>query len=232
MAASTNPGLLPAHERGEVTPQMSALDRGRLPDHVAQPLAWALYSTVQRERRARRVGACKRAVRLARRRKRICSALVRHWRSFDKVNRPVTAFHPAQRFRGASSWAEADFFEDFGFWKDEFRGVCGALRLLPGVVQGKNRCTATREQALMVLLKRWRDPRPWEALARSFRTTRQWCTDIYMATHRLFVEHYLPLLKVIDFRRVIGAAADWAAAPNASYITGQTISVDGGLFMY
>ena len=85
--------LPPAHERGEVTPQMTAQDRGRLPDHVAQPLMWAVGSTMKRERRARRSGACKRAARLARRRKQMSTALVMHWRSCDKVNRPVTGFH-------------------------------------------------------------------------------------------------------------------------------------------
>ena len=148
--------LPPAHERGEVTPQMTAQDRGRLPDHVAQPLMWAVGSTMKRERRARRSGACKRAARLARRRKQMSTALVMHWRSYDKVNRPVAGFHPCERFKGASSWAEVGFFDDFGFWKAEFSEVCSALCLLPETIHGKARCTASREQAPMVLLRRWR----------------------------------------------------------------------------
>ena len=107
----------------------------------------------------------------------------------------------------ASSWTEVGFFDDFGFWKAEFSEVCNALCLLPETIHGKARCTASREQALMVLLRRWRDPRPWEALAACLRATRPWCIDIYSVTHKLLVQHYLPLLKVVDFKRVIGAAA-------------------------
>ena len=92
--------LRAAHERGEVTPLMTAGDRGRLPDHIAQPLVAALGGVMQRERRALRAGARKRAARLARSRRQISAALVRHWRSYDKVNRPVTMLHPAQRFSG------------------------------------------------------------------------------------------------------------------------------------
>ena len=79
--------LRPAHLRGEVTPLMTAEGRGRLPDHVAQPLVAALAGAMKRERRAKRAGAHKCAARFARSRKQITASLVRHWRSYDKVNR-------------------------------------------------------------------------------------------------------------------------------------------------
>ena len=106
--------LRAAHERGEVTPLMTAEDRGRLPDHIAQPLVAALGGVMQREQRAQRAGARKRAARLARSRRQISAALVRHWRSYDKVNLPVTMLHPAQRFSGRSDYTEANFFDEFG----------------------------------------------------------------------------------------------------------------------
>ena len=194
---------------------MTAEGRGRLPSHVAQLLVTALGDVMQRERRAQRVGARKRAARLARSRAQIAASLVQHWRSYDMVNRPVTMFHPAQRFTGAGSWSEVQFFEDFGFWKDGFAQVVRALALLPTVLQCKTRCSATREQALMVLLKRWRDPRPWSAVAAGLRASRQWCTEVYRTVHELLSSNYLPLLKVIDFKRVVQHAQDWAAAVEA-----------------
>ena len=126
---------------------------------------------MQRERRAQRAGARKRAARLARSRRQISAALVRHWRSYDKVNRPVTMLHPAQRFSGRSDYTEANFFDEFGFWKDGFGEVVRAMSLLPHVLVGKARCSATREQAPMVLLGGWGDPRPWSAIAAGLHAT-------------------------------------------------------------
>ena len=69
--------LRPAHLRGEVTPLMTAEDRGRLPDHVAQPLVAALAGAMKRERRAKRAGAHKRAARFAGSRKQVTAHMTK-----------------------------------------------------------------------------------------------------------------------------------------------------------
>ena len=82
-------------------------------------------------------------------------ALLRHRMSFDSYTRPRQEFSLPRMTEPWNELTDSRFKKCTRFYKKEFQRICDALTLIPAKIVTKTRCTATKELAVFVLLRRW-----------------------------------------------------------------------------
>mmetsp|Transcript_27674 Transcript_27674/g.39584 ORF Transcript_27674/g.39584 Transcript_27674/m.39584 type:complete len:148 (+) Transcript_27674:236-679(+) len=110
-----------------------------------------------------------------------------------------------------------------GFWPVQFHDICSCLSLIPARIKTASHCVASREEALFLLLLRWKHIATWDHTKRVMRRGRCWCITVYKAIFALVAQHYRRCVKVIDYRRVVSLLGDWTEALQAH--TGCSLDV-------
>ena len=98
-----------------------------------------------------------------------------------------------------------------GFWPGQFKEISYNLLLIPDtIVCSRTRCTAPKQLAIFVMLRRWKKADKWEDVARLMRRGRVWCINIYRQIFSLISQHYRRLVQVLDYHRIIPLLEEWS----------------------
>ena len=87
----------------------------------------------------------------------LTEAIYRHYYSYNKLSRPMVHYD-AERME--EPWYELnnnEFYERFGFWKEQFMEVINNLVLMPQEIKGQNsHAKASLPLGICIILRRWR----------------------------------------------------------------------------
>jgi hypothetical protein len=134
-----------------------------------------------------------------------------HYCSYDMVCRPTVLFHAPPVVDPVAELPSSEFYELSGFWPGQFMEISDNLLLIPQqIVCPQSRCTASKQLALFVMLRRWKKADKWDDLSRALRRGRVWCIKIYREIFSLLNQHYRKLVQVLDYHRIIPLLEDWS----------------------
>ncbi len=97
-----------------------------------------------------------------------------------------------------------EFYKLAGFWPGQFVEVSDNLVLFPDrIICPTTCCTASKQLALFVLLRQWKNADKWDDVARVMKRGRVWCIKVYRALFSLLAQHYRKLVQVLDYQHII-----------------------------
>jgi hypothetical protein len=91
-----------------------------------------------------------------------------HYCSYDMVCRPTVLFHAPPVVDPVAELPSSEFYELSGFWPGQFMEISDNLLLIPQqIVCPQSRCTASKQLALFVMLRRWKKADKWDDVSRA-----------------------------------------------------------------
>ncbi len=136
--------------------------------------------------------------------------LIQHYLSYDKLSRAAPTYLLPPIESPLLQLTSLRFYQLSGFWPVQFSEVANEMVLIPERIVCKNRVTASKELALFILLRRWKNEDLWEEVGHDLRRQRSWCICIYHEIFRLVARCYRNCVRVIDYRRVIPKFSEWS----------------------
>jgi hypothetical protein len=136
-----------------------------------------------------------------------------HYTSYDMVMRPTVLFRNPPMANPVDELTSYNFYHFSGFWPDQFTEICENLMLIPDVIIcERTRCSARKDLALFLLLRRWNKADTWDDVAGLLRRGRCWCIQIYRKFFSLLKRHYRRCVQVLDYRQIIPLFSEWSDA--------------------
>jgi len=141
----------------------------------------------------------------------IFRAFYEHFYSFDMFVRPTVLFEQPPLLDPVAELPSSEFYEMCGFWPGQFQEISDNLLLIPErIACPRTRCTAPKQLAIFVMLRRWKKADKWEDVARLMRRGRVWCINISRQIFSLISQHYRRLVQVLDYHRIIPLLEEWS----------------------
>ncbi len=93
---------------------------------------------------------------------------------------PTVLYHAPPVTDPVAELPSSEFYELSGFWPGQFLEISDNLLLLPQqIVCPISRCTASKQLALFLMLRRWKKADKWDDVSQALRRGRVWCIKIY-----------------------------------------------------
>ena len=200
----------------------TAISRGRIPTYMRRSLIDFLSVILGSNARCRRisnlllqncslVSSLSAIMHLHRSRSRqrellqqLLMAMYNHYSSYDMFLRPTVLFPDPPFDDPVEAFTSYQFYQNTGFWPDQFMEVKNNLTLIPDVIRcQQSRCRSSKSLSLFLLLRRWNKADTWEDVSRFMRRGRVWCITVYRLIFRLVAQHYRRCVQVIDYRRIL-----------------------------
>jgi len=138
-------------------------------------------------------------------------SLLQHYFSFDMFNRHTVLFHAPPVTDPVAELPSSEFYELSGFRPGRFQEISDNLLLLPQhIFCPISRCTASKQLALFLMLRRWKKADKWDDVSRALQRGRAWCIKSYRQFFSLLGRLYRKLVQVLDYRRIIPLLEDWS----------------------
>jgi len=137
--------------------------------------------------------------------------LTNHYMSYDMWSRPYRVYDLPSVDNIYEQFSSHRFYELTGFWPVQVQEICQNLSLIGDtIVCQSTRCTAPKDLAVFVLLRRWHIAGTWELVAADMRQQRGWCIQIYLAFFQQLKDPYRKCVRVLDFRRIVPLLDTWS----------------------
>jgi hypothetical protein len=176
----------------------TAISRGRIPTYMRRSLIDFLSVILGSNARCRRisnlllqncslVSSLSAIMHLHRSRSRqrellqqLLMAMYNHYSSYDMFLRPTVLFPDPPFDDPVEAFTSYQFYQNTGFWPDQFMEVKNNLTLIPDVIRcQQSRCRSSKSLSLFLLLRRWNKADTWEDVSRFMRRGRVWCITVY-----------------------------------------------------
>jgi len=122
-----------------------------------------------------------------------------HYSSYDMIIHPFVLFPDPPFDDPVEAFPSYQFYQNTGFWPDQFTEVKNNLTLIHDVIRCKqSRCRSTKSLSLFLLLRRWNKADTWEDVSRFMRCGRVWCFTVYHLIFRVVAQHSHRCVQAID----------------------------------
>jgi hypothetical protein len=136
--------------------------------------------------------------------------LSNHFMSYDMWSRPYCTYELPPIENVYQQFSSHRCYELTGFWPTQLQEICQNLLLIDDrIVCPTTRCSASKDLALFVLLRRWHINGTWELVAADLRRQRGWCIQIYQVMFQ-HLKVYHKCVRVLDYRQIIPQIDTWS----------------------
>ena len=95
------------------------------------------------------------------------SMISNHYMSYDRFSRPYKFYELPQVENPHTQFSSHAYYEMTGFWPEQLAVLNQELTLIPDVIRCRRTgCSATKDLALFLLLRRWHMPGNWSSVSR------------------------------------------------------------------
>jgi hypothetical protein len=130
--------------------------------------------------------------------------------SYDKISRPYVQYQLPKVITPDTQFTKYIYHQMTGFWPEQVQEICQELILIPDVIRcRRSGCSASKELAIFVMLRRWHIAAKWEVVSKDLRRQRSWCILIYHEIFCLVVRFYRKCVRVLDYRRITPLLEEW-----------------------
>jgi hypothetical protein len=160
----------------------SAFDRGRVPAHeIRQVMETSLMLLLAKARAGRhqfvafQLGFHTEKENLHVAARSYTDMISEHYMSYDRFSRPYVNYELPKVVSPSEQFTKYMYYQMAGFWPEQDVEISWELTLIPDVIRcRRSGCTATKELAIFLPLRRWHIAGKWEAVSKDMRQHRTW----------------------------------------------------------
>jgi hypothetical protein len=136
--------------------------------------------------------------------------LVTEHLSYDKISCPFVQYQLPKVITPDTQFTKYIFHQMTGFWPEQVQEICQELILIPDIIRcRRSGCSASKELAIFVMLRRWHIADKWEVVSKEFRWQRSWCILIHHEIFCLVVRYYRKCVRVHNYRGITPLLEEW-----------------------